>query len=570
MPTDTVIENSWWNSGVFTTRNGRYLRNYKSLDRIYQPWMTVHKEIADYIAIGKGRFISQGEQANQKTRAAQKVINPAAPKALHVAGAGIHGGLSSPAKLWYQLRFGDEDMNKFKTYREWLDQCEKILFAAFKESLFYKTVHSVYEEIAGFCTGSMFMDEKIVKGRPNGFTFYGCTAGDYRFSVGSDNLTKQWYRKYRQMACSVVSDFGEDNISDKVKNLLRTNPYEWVDIVHVVEQNPDHDEDKVDSKPITSVYFEAKENDRRLSEKGYYEMPAVTPRWQALSNEAYGWGPGLDALGLSKAIQVQEIQKMMGGDLVARPPMGVPPSMRDRMLDLSPGAKNVWDQNEGKPERLVDIDLNGLTYYSNDIKENEARIKEMFFNDLFLSLTNAASEGYKNIPHILAMNEEKMLMVGPTIEGLEYELLDPIVTRGFNILMRQGKFPNPPDGLENAEYHIEYISVLAQAQKLINNQSLQAYLGTAERVAGVDEGTIIKTDWDKFLDEVGENVSLPAKILRSEDEVKDIRDAIAQKEAEAAELEKSQAETANIKMLSETQTKGGSNVLADVQDSVGG
>jgi hypothetical protein len=130
----------------------------------------------------------------------------------------------------------------------------------------------------------------------------------------------------------------------------------------------------------------------------------------------------------------------------------------------------------------------------------------------------------------LARKEEKMLMVGPVIERLEYEHLSPIVERVFSILARQGKLPPPPAGLENAEYKIDFVSLLAQAQKLIGAQSMQSYLGLAERVALVDPGSVTKTNWDKYLDEASDMVSLPSKVVRTDDEVGAIRQQLAQQQ----------------------------------------
>ena len=119
---------------LFVNKNSRYNRNYKQLDKQFNAWQEVYIDISDYIAVGRGRYIGKGDLSNQKTKAAQKVINPTAPEALHMLGAGLHGGLSSPARPWFQLQFVDPDMNDFKVYREWLDDCEKVMYAAFKKS----------------------------------------------------------------------------------------------------------------------------------------------------------------------------------------------------------------------------------------------------------------------------------------------------------------------------------------------------------------------------------------------------------------------------------------------------
>lgn len=522
-------ENSQYRDGSFINRNDRYRRNYKQLDSQYDTWLVAYKEVSDYIALGRGRYIDKGELANQKSKAASKVINNTATDALHMLGAGLHGGLSSPARPWFQLGFVDEDMNDYSTYRAWLDDCEKVMYAAFKRSNFYTMIHSVYEEIGAFGTGAMMVDDSP----EHGLLFHYFTVGDYRFAVKVDGRTQCFYRKFKMQAVQIAEAFGTEAISDKVKRLLKTNPYEWVEIIHVIEPNAAYDPQKMDSKPFSSVYFETKENELRLSDKGYDEMPVVTPRWQALSNEAYGWGPGLESIGLAKAIQRMERQAFMASDKMLDPPLALPASMKDRMLDLSPGGKNVYDEANGKIQPMVQILPIAMQIYRENIRGVEDKIRRNFHNELFLMIAQE-DPAKMTATEVLARKEEKMLMVGPTIERLEYEHLAPIVERVFAILARQGKLPAPPPDLANAEYKIDFVSLLAQAQKLIGAQSMQSYLGLAERVAGVDPGSIVKTNWDKYLEEAADMVSLPAKVVRTDDEVA----AVRQQMQAAAEEEK--------------------------------
>jgi hypothetical protein len=529
MPTDTVIadsNDSLGRGGTFANRNDRYLRNFKQLDSQYDTWKAAYKEVADYIALGRGRFVDYGEIANQRSKASSKVINNTATDALHMLGAGLHGGLSSPARPWFQLGFVDEDMNKFSTYKTWLDNCEKVMYASFKRSNFYGIIHNIYEEIGGFGTGAMMLDDNP----EHGLLFHYFTVGDYRFSVKVDGRTHCFYRKFKMQAVQAEQFFGRQALSEKVIGLLRNNPYEWVEIMHCIEPNADYNPEKMDSKQFSSIYFETKEKDRRLSDKGYEEMPVVTPRWQALSNEAYGWGPGLESIGLAKAIQRMEKNSFMASDKMLDPPLALPSSMKDRMLDLSPGGKNIYDEANAKVQNMVTINPASMQVYRENINAIEAKIRRNFHNELFLMIAQE-DPAKMTATEVLARKEEKMLMVGPTIERLEYEHLAPIVERVFAILARQGKLPPPPAELQNVEYKIDFVSLLAQAQRLIGAQSMQSYLGLAERVALVDPGSVNKTNWDKFLEESGDMVSLPSKVVRTDDEVGAIRKQLAEQAA---------------------------------------
>ena len=554
MPTSNLQEESELqrSGGVFLNANDRYLRNWKQLDQQYDTWKATYKEVSDYIAVGRGRYTDYGERENQKSKAASKIINNTATDALHMLGAGLHGGLSSPARPWFQLGFVDDDMNTFSAYKSWLDSCEKVMYAAFKRSNFYTIIHNIYEEIGGFGTGAMMLDDNP----EHGLLFHYFTVGDYRFSVKVDGRCHCFYRRFKMQAVQVQQFFGRDKCSDKVKRLIETSPYEWVEIMHVIEPNESHDPNKMDSKPFTSVYFETKEKDKRLSDKGYDEFPVVTPRWQALSNESYGWGPGLESIGLAKAIQVMERQSMLASDKMLDPPLALPSSMKDRMLDLGPGGKNIYDEANVKIQNMVMIDPNVIQLYRANIDAIEGKIRRNFHNELFLMIAQE-DPAKMTATEVLARKEEKMLMVGPTIERLEFEHLSPIVERVFAILARQGKLPPPPAELQNVEYKIDFVSLLAQAQKLIGAQSMQSYLGLAERVALVDPGSVNKTNWDKYLEESADMVSLPSKVVRTDDEVGAIRQQMAEaQQAEQAQMAMAQG-VDNVNKLGNTPSGDG-------------
>ena len=563
MPTSTnVIAIT---DGQPTKLNAILTRKHKHLDKQYNEHKAIHQEISQYIAVGRGRFVDQGYTPYRDVKKGYKLIDPAPARALSILGAGMHGGLSSPARPWVQLGLMDTEMTKFAPYRNWLDEAEKVLMAVFKASNLYTVLHGIYEELGAFGIGCLFVDEHP----ENVVQFSQFTIGDYRVAVSPDGMCHTMTREAKMHAFQVIEMFGEENCTHKTLKLARTNEFEFVNVMHVVEFNPDRDQDKIDytNMPFRSVYFEKGEDDKQLSFKGYQEMPVVAPRWSALSNESWGWGPGLWGLGLSKATQKMEKTSLKLTDLASEPPMGVPPSLKDRMLDLTPGAKNPIGINEEKQLfPLIKVDLQGLNALDAKVERYEQKMQQLFYNDLFLLIIGAPA-GRMTATEVLERHEEKMLMLGPTIERQLHELLDPIVKRTFNICLRRGVIPPPPPELSEAEYKIEYISLLAQAQKLTMSQSMHAYLGMAERVAQLDPFTIHKTDWNEYLDQFGDMVGLPAKVMNDTEEVEKMKAQAQEQQAKEQQMMEQQAAVQNVKDLGQASTESGT-VLSELKDSV--
>ena len=81
-------------------------------------------------------------------------------------------------------------------------------------------------------------------------------------------------------------------------------------------------------------------------------------------------------------------------------------------------------------------------------------------------------------------HEEKLLMLGPVLERLHTELLDPLIDRTFNILQQNGVLPVPPPELQNKDLNVEYVSVLAQAQRLVATGAVDRVLLPTHRGTG--------------------------------------------------------------------------------------
>jgi hypothetical protein len=64
-------------------------------------------------------------------------------------------------------------------------------------------------------------------------------------------------------------------------------------------------------------------------------------------------------------------------------------------------------------------------------------------------------------------HEEKLLALGPVLERTNDELLDPLIDRAYEMMEREGLIPEPPEELNGVTLKVEYVSIMAQAQKLV-------------------------------------------------------------------------------------------------------
>jgi hypothetical protein len=114
-----------------------------------------------------------------------------------------------------------------------------------------------------------------------------------------------------------------------------------------------------------------------------------------------------------------------------------------------------------------------LSHLAADIAEVQGRIKEAFYANLFLMMAESDRREI-TAREIDERREEKMLMLGPVLERLHDELLQPLVARVFRIMARNGLIPPPPPSLAKSldgnGLRVEFISILTQARKSVTTR----------------------------------------------------------------------------------------------------
>lgn len=484
-----------------------YRRELAELDEQRRPWVDYWKEIRDYLLPGKGRFPGDAHDGGRRNN--RKIIDSRPTKNLRNLAAIMQGGLTSPARPWFRLGLADQDVMEWKPAREWLSIAEKRLYRALSHSNFYDAMHSIYTELAAFGTACLYVEEDWER-------YIRCrvlTIGEYFAGLDGRSRVDLVYRRFQMTARQMVNKW-PDTVSDSVKQTELTRPHTRFEVVHAVQARRDLSSGKLDSgnMPFESVYFEPAGEDF-LHVGGYREFPYMIPRWDASGADVYGRSPGMDCLPDVKMLM--EISKCLlkGVHKELDPPVIIPPTFKQR-LDLTPGGKNYGDVQKEfvRPVYQVKPNLEAAQNLKNDVLSS---IKEGFFNDLFAFLMNRPGV---TATEVAERHEEKMLMLGPVIERQQAELLDPFIERSFGIMLRSGLIPSPPTPVSEAGMKIEYISLLAQAQKLVGVQSIRDVLGFVGQVAAVDPGVVEKIDADEALDAYAEMVGAPSAMIRGNED----------------------------------------------------
>ena len=537
--------------------NKKYTQRLEELRLDRLNYITECKDITDYILPQKGIYTSEGEKPHKKTNRFSKIIDPIATDSNDLLASGIQGGLSSPSRPWFRLVASDSKLMAIEEVRSWLDYVESLMYSVLNNSNFYQKIHEFYGDEGAFGTSLLYCNEDfkdIVR-------FKICAMGEYYLDSSIDGRIDTVYRRFHMRARNVV-EIWPNTVSKSTKNISESKPYEWIDIVHVIEPNTKRNPNKSDKNnmPYKSVYFELDINDKQLSSGGFQETPFAVGRWSVNEPEVYGVGPGHVALGLVKMLQSMQKTSLKAVHKEADPPMRVPAKLKETLNQL-PGGINYVASNEPKEAigRLFDMnfDYNGVENKIVNIKES---IQRIFKRDLFLLITDRPE---MTATEVNERSQEKLILIGPVIERQIHEVLSPVLERTYAIMSRANMIPAPPVELQGGSLEINYVSLLAQAQKMIGLQGMRSYLETATAVAQINPDSTIKTNWNQFLDNYADSLSLASNITRDDETVDQITSMLRQMEQMAQQIEMLKSGTEAAKTLSETDTSG-DNALTQI------
>jgi hypothetical protein len=313
---------------------------------------------------------------------------------------------------------------------------------------------------------------------------------------------------------------------------------------------------------------------RFLRKGGYRENPILAGRWEVTGDEAYGYGPATDALGDARQLQFDTRKKAQAVDKHVDPPMVGHPSMRNAEGSLLPGVTTYVEMTAGNPgftpAYVIKPELRELREDILDLRNN---IKIAMFENLFLMISQSDRREI-TAREIDERHEEKLLMLGPVLERLNDEVLDPLVDRTFKIMVRKSEpywrgmlvgkplIPPPPPEIEGVDLRVEYISMMAQAQRMVATTGLEATTAFATALGNINPEVIDKLDCDQLMDEYAQARGIPPTVIRSDEETAAIRQQrqAAQAAAQAAEQIPEMAKS--VKMLSESPTGGDTALTA--------
>lgn len=539
-----------------------------SLELYRYSWWQHWARLAEFILPRRYHWLVIANRTDRGFPINGNIIDATGTIAARTLASGLMSGLTSPTRPWFRLEVGNDKLMERMDVKLWCDEVQRRMMIVMRQSNFYDALAQMYFDLVVFGTAVVIIyddhDTVIRCYNPCAGEYY--LAADGRLRIGTLN------RKFTLTINQMCDMFGDDALPAPLLQSYQqggaSGQREYV-IAHAIEPNdPVYLKDKQSKLPVPKK-FKYREtywmwgdngNAMPLACRGFNEEPFIAPRWDVTSNDSYGRSPCMDALPDIMQLQQETKRKAEAIEKQVRPPLLADVSLKNEPTSSVAGGityvANLTTAQGMKPVYEVKPDLTGMM---EDLKEIQARIKNILFNDLFMMISQL--DTVRSATEIDARREEKLVQLGPVIERLQGEGLDTAVNRIFAIMSRKGLLPPPPKAIQGLGIKIQYISMLAEAQRAIGTAGIERLFQFAGNLAGVKPDILDNLDEDEGIREYGDLLHVPAKLIKDKRSVAKVRQVRAQQQQQADLLQQTVAGAKGAKDLSETNVGGGMNVL---------
>lgn len=545
----------------------KLLSRWSGLQADRSSWLAHWREISEQLLPRSGRFLIGDKNRGDKRHNA--IYDSTGTRSLRILAAGMMAGMTSPARPWFRLTTSVPELDESAAVKAWLADVTRLMLMVFAKSNTYRALHSGYEELGAFGTWSNI----VVPSFKSVIHSHALTVGEYALATDYFGQVNTLYREFEISVAQAVAEFGKDKVTPTVRGLHDLGKLDSpVRVIHAIEPRSDRDPSKRDAANMAwkSCYFEpGADSGKYLSESGFKEFPALCPRWATTGGDIYGNSPGMEALGDIKQLQHEQLRKAQGIDYQTKPPLQAPSSMKNRDIETLPGGISFVDMagpNAGiKTSFEVHLDLSHLL---DDIRDVRERIKGAFYADLFLMLANGANTNM-TATEVAERHEEKLLMLGPVLERLHNEVLDPLIEMTFSRMLEAGIVPPPPEELQGMDLNVEFVSMLAQAQRAIATNSVDRFVGNLGAVAAIKPEVLDKFDADRWADAYADMLGIDPELIVPGQQVALVRQQRAQAQQAQMQEQLMQQRADTAAKLASADTSG-QNALTDATSAFSG
>lgn len=519
---------------------------YEQLQSERASIVAIWELIERFVCPMKGRFYQRDEEGSINWKNRERKTSEAVLSAQLLASS-LHSAIVNPAFKWFSFRFRNDELNDNLAAKEWLRVAEDTVYHALLDSNFNLAVIEMLNDDVTFGTSLMshlMVDDKFVfnaldlKGTYFTTDVFGSLDGLYYIKeFTARQLAQEFPRTTPDSILQVAKNPSTSEQKYEVLYAIVKDPF----IKNPVRHRAVRPERRQFKEYIILIEGKVQLNE---TARGYYEMPVYLLRWGRTAGSKFGYSPAMVALAdILEFNQLLWLSSCAWGKNIDPPLIKLFNGVIGNIDLRSGGQTEVRDPNAVRP--LVQginhqVNFEVMNYFASNIR------RAFYVDQLQLKDSPAMTATEVQVRYELMQR-----LIGPPVARIKTDFLDPMLDRAFYMLLRDGRIQPPPEEVGGEAYEIEYRGAWSRAQRMDNVAVIEGAIASLAQVASFYPPIMDKVDIDAIAQEILLERGLPAKFIRDDDTVQQIRQQRAQQEQMQQQVEMLKEGSVAIKNISD-------------------
>lgn len=482
-------------------------------------WDSFWEQIAYRVLPSSLGFTIRTEEGMRRE---ERVFDPTAVTANERFAAFISEGITPRDSFWHGLAPEDDELEDDQESKEFLERLAKALFTRRYRPFgnFVSQRQENYLSLGAFGNYSMFIDEEIGRG----IRYRAIPIHEVFWDENHQGQIDIQHRRYEMTARQAVLKFGAQ-CPQKIREDADKRPMAMHEFIHCVRPNDDRKlRDPMSGQMAPWASYHVYTREKSVISRGFYSSwPYANGRFMKGTRETYARSPAVAAFPAILTLNEQKKTVLRAGQKAVDPPILC---TEDGLLDgfnMRSGAMNYGGISEQGTELVRPFNNNARVELGVELMEMEQKaVNDAFMVSLFQIL---AEKPNMTATETLARLQEKAELLSPTTGRLEAEDTGPMIGREIDLYMRSSEgrwvLEEMPEQLRErgGGYKVVYSSPLARARRAGEALAITRTLEIAGAAAALDPTAAMVVDVPESIRTIADINGMPAKLLRSREDV---------------------------------------------------
>lgn len=464
------------------------------------------------------------------------LFDSTAAESVQLLVASIMSGVTPSNALWFKaVPDGVDDITEVTEGERWLEEVCQFMWRNIHAANFDSEAPETVTDVTVAGWGVLFVD--IDREAGGGYVFESWAIGDcFLGSSRADGMVDTIYREHMMTCEAMINEYGEKNCHHSILEAAKRNPEERFRVLHVIKPRKVKGAGQLNKDMPFASYHIDLNNKHMMKESGFHEFPCACPRMRRIPNSVYGKGQMAVALPDARSANHLMRKTLESADLAVA---GMWIAEDDGVLNphtVRIGPKKIIVANSVDSMKRLD---DGSNFQVSELilDRLQGGIRKKLMADQLPPIGTQQMTATEINTRVAIIRQ----MLGPLYGRFQSEYLLPLLDRCFGLALRSGVLGNPPRELQGRNLSFKFMSPMARSQQMEEVVATEQYIASIANAAQIDNTILDNINFDAAAQIMATGRGVPAAILRSAEEIQDLRKARQEAQEKQAEMQQQQA-----------------------------